>query len=165
MSTAFRFVVLITIAMEVMTTTARAQDIGELSVGGGFAQGIENGGLGTSGIATASFGFIASAFSLGPEFRYIAGTPHVIGYGLVARFRPSRGRFYVVGGLGGNSWRRMQRISTSLFSGSVGAGVLMAAGRSPDRLGIELRLHDNLQNIDGGNWAFLTLTGSVRFDW
>jgi hypothetical protein len=148
--------------------SVEAQRIGEFTFGVGMAQGLEGKELGARIHANTSFSVVASSFSLGPEFQYVSGTPHIYGYGLVGRFLPggvgSRG--YIVGSLGGNSWRQENFVSTNLFSGSIGAGVLLDVRGKRDRLAIEARFHDNLQNVGGlGNWAFVTVTGSVRVGW
>lgn len=145
-----------------------AQKIGEFTVSGGLAQGTESGGLGSHAAIATSFAFVKSGFALGPELLYIPGTPRVYGFGGVLRVRlgGELGRAYLVGSLGGTSWRRIQFIDARLFTGSIGAGMRLSGGSTRERLTIEVRYHDNLQNFGGSNaWGFLSVLGGVRFGW
>lgn len=149
------------------TSRLAAQQIGELALHGGIVSGL-SGGLPASVMAAGSFSFVKSRFSLGPELMYAAGDDrHVIAWGGVARFMLGTGpvRPYLVGGLGSYNWEDKNRVNTGLFSGSIGAGVLI--GRSATaRLQLEARWHDNLQNIDNrGPWRLLSLTAGLRLGW
>jgi hypothetical protein len=148
-------------------TPLPAQQIGELALHGGIASGL-SGGMPASVMIAGSFSFVKSRFSFGPEVMYAAGgNRHVIAWGGVARFKLVNGalRPYLVGGLGSYNWEAENRVNTGLFSGSVGAGVLI--GHSATRqMQIEARWHDNLQNIDNpGPWRLLSITAGLRLGW
>ncbi len=145
-----------------------AQRIGEFTVSGGASQGAESGGLGTRAALASSFAFVRSSFSLGPEVLFIPGTPKVYGFNAAARFRLGRSdaRPYLVGSLGGYSWRQPQFVSTNLFTGSLGAGLRLGGEAGRERFTLEARYHDNLQRIQSpGRWALFTLLGGLRFGW
>jgi hypothetical protein len=140
---------------------------GEFRVNGGLAAGLGSGGFPSSPFVSASFSFVKSAFSFGPEAGYAFGSDRIFAIGAVARLRVSSGRLrpYLVGGLGGNYWHRVNFGSAGLFSGSLGAGVILAE-RSPAGLTLEVRMHQNLQRYGGAeNWDFITVGGGIRFGW
>ncbi|MEO8201760.1 MAG: hypothetical protein ABI679_14620 [Gemmatimonadota bacterium] len=142
-----------------------AQSVGEFTLSAGMAQGVETGGPGSRVALVSSFSFVKSRFSFGPELLYAAGTPHVIGVAGVVRVRVGGGK-YLVGSLGGNSWRWPQFVNANLLSGSIGAGMTFGAGSSRDRFMVELRYNDNLQNYAGlESWGFLTAQAGIRFGW
>ena len=98
---------------------------------------------------------------------YAFGEQHIFGIGVATRIRLSAGGLtpYLVGGLGGNYWKRDDYITAGLFTGSVGAGIVLAT-RSGKGFTVETRIHKNLQNYGGGgNWDFITLAGGVRLGW
>ena len=145
---------------------ARAQT-GELRLNAGAMTGIGSGGASLKPVTSASFAFVNSGFSFGPETFYAYGEERIWGIGAVARLDLGSGRHkpYLVGGLGGNFWTLPNFGNAGLFSGSLGGGILLVQNR---HLGItaEARVHKNLQNYSGGgNWDFVSLTGGVRFGW
>jgi hypothetical protein len=126
------------------------------------------GGPSAQQAANASFAFVTSRFSFGPEVLYVFGSPRVLGIGAVARLQIGSSRLtpYLVGSLGGDYWKsRNDFITAGLFTGSLGAGVQLSGTRGPS-VTLEARGHKRLQNYSGGgNWDFLTITGGVRFRW
>ena len=144
---------------------ARAQT-GEFRANAGLMTGLGSGGAPVKPVTSASFSFVTSHFSMGPEVSWAFGEERIFGIGLVSRFHVStRGvRPYVVGGLGGNYWKRNNYVTAGLLTGSLGAGISLAARRSVD-LTLETRVHKNLQRDAGGNWDFVTLTAGVKFQW
>ena len=140
---------------------------GEFRMQGGTFLG--DGGESSVQVATtASFSFVKSHFSFGPEVLYVFGSPRVLGIGAVARYRIGSSRLapFLVGSLGGDYWKnRDDFITAGLFSGSLGAGLELSATRGPT-VTLEARGHKRLQNYSGGgNWDFLTITAGVRFQW
>jgi hypothetical protein len=162
-----RISVLATAAVTLILTTQTASaQIGELRVNAGLANGLGSNGLPLNPVTTASFSFVKSSFSLGPEVLYVFGTARVFGLGAVARLRVGSGplRPYLIGGLGGN-WHRQDFLTPGLFSGSLGAGVSLSRA-APMELTLEARLHKNLQRYGGGgDWDFITVAAGVRFGW
>lgn len=148
-------------------TPLAAQQIGELALEGGIASGL-SGGMPASVMVAGSFSFVKSRFSLGPELMYAAAdSRHVIAWGGVVRYSLGSGslRPYLVAGLGSYNWEAVNRVNTGLFSGSIGAGVLIGHSATT-RLQIEARWHDNLQNIGNpGPWRLLSLTAGLRVGW
>jgi hypothetical protein len=145
---------------------ARAQT-GELRLAAGLLTGLGSGGSPAKPVASASFGFVKSRFSFGPEVSWAFGDERILGVGVVTRLRIGANglRPYLVGGLGGNYWRRSEFVTAGLFTGSVGAGVSFAR-RGGTELTLESRVHHNLQNYGGGGtWNFITLAVGGRLGW
>ena len=88
----------------------RAQT-GEFRVNAGLITGLGSGGTPVKKVASASFSFVKSGFSLGPEVSWAFGEERILGIGVVSRLRigSSGLRPYVVGGLGGGGCRRRGR--------------------------------------------------------
>jgi hypothetical protein len=140
---------------------------GELRVNGGIMTGLGSGGSPVKPLTSASFSFVKSSFSFGPEVSYAFGEEHIFGIGVVSRLRLSSGglRPYLVTGLGGNYWKRDPYVTTGLLTGSAGVGVVLAT-RGGLGLTLETRIHKNLQNYGGGgNWDFVSIAGGVRLGW
>jgi hypothetical protein len=140
---------------------------GEFRVQGGTFWG-SSGGSSVQVVTTASFAFVKSNFSFGPEALYVFGSPRVLGIGAVARLRIGSSRLapFLVGSLGGDYWKnRRDLITAGLFTGSLGAGLELSGTRGPS-VTLEARGHKRLQNYSGGgDWDFLTITAGVRFQW
>jgi hypothetical protein len=136
---------------------------GEIRFTAGFATGIGSGGLSPSPVTMASFSFVKSSFSFGPEVLYVYGDPRIFGIGVVSRLTlGSRAvRPYLVGGLGGDYWKRSQGVTAGLFTASLGAGFHLSR-----HIIVEGRVHQNLQNYTGGgNWDFVTIMAGGKIGW
>lgn len=160
---------LLIVLIPLMTLPFRsaAAQTGEFRVNAGLASGVGSDGLPPTVATTASFSFVKSSFSLGPEVLYVGGSERIFGIGAVARLYVGSGtlRPYLIGGLGGNYWKRQQFVTAGLFSGSLGAG-LSVATRGALGVGLEARLNKNLQRYGGGgNWDFVTVMAGVRLGW
>ena len=140
---------------------------GELQVSAGLMTGLGTGGSPVKPIANASFSFVKSGFSFGPEVSWAFGQERILGVGVVSRLRVGSSglRPYLVGGLGGNYWKRNDYVTAGLFTGSIGVGVSLAARRGSG-VTLESRVHHNLQNFEGGgNWDFLSFAVGGRLGW
>jgi hypothetical protein len=140
---------------------------GEFRLNAGLAVGLGSEGLPASLVSTASFSFVASSFSFGPEILYVTGDPRILGVGVVSRLQLNfRGfRPYLVGGVGGDYWQRPMHVTAGLFTGNIGAGIRLG-GDSQLALVLEARAHKNLQNYQGGGrWDFVTITLGGRLGW
>ena len=144
----------------------RAQT-GEVRVHAGAMTGLGADGAPLKTTINGSFSFVKAAFSFGPEMSYAFGEQHILGLGVVTRVRlGAKGwRPYLVGGLGGNYWKRDGYVTAGLFTGSIGAGIRLPTRGGPD-LTLETRIHKNLQNYaGGGNWDFVSVAAGVRLGW
>lgn len=162
-------VALLAIVLPLLITPCRSAgaQTGELRVNAGLASGIGSDGHPVARATTASFSFVKSSFSFGPEVLYVAGEQRIFGIGGTARLRVSSGPLaaYLVGGLGGNYWKRQEFVTAGLFSGSLGGGLSLAT-RGALAITLEARLYKNLQRYGGeGNWGFATVTAGVRLGW
>jgi hypothetical protein len=144
---------------------ARAQT-GEFRVNGGLMTGLGSGGTTLKPLIRASFSFVKSKFSFGPEISWASDKERIFGIGVVSRFQLGSSQLhpYLVGGLGGNYWRGSAYGTAGLFTGSIGGGISLVSRRSID-LTLESRLHKNLQNYGGGNWDFISVAAGVRVGW
>ncbi len=150
-----------------MSPPAAAQ-IGEVRVNAGMASGVEAGGLPVRAGGSASFAFVASSLSFGPEVLFFPGGVRVSGLAGVARLHLARQgqgfRPYLIASLGGTQWKGAD-LGTNLLTGSLGVGVPIGSGLTT--FTVEARAYENLQRLGPGSnkWTFLTLTGGMRFTW
>jgi hypothetical protein len=160
-------VVLIVVLLGSLTGQPGEAQTGEFRAGAGAMTGIGADGSPGKFVTTASFSFVKSRFSLGPEILYAFGENRIFGIGAVSRFRIGSSPLhpYLVAGLGGNYWRADDFVTAGLFTGNLGAGLSLTRGET---LGVtlELRAYRNLQNYSGGgNWDFVSITSGVRLGW
>lgn len=161
-----RFFLCVALAV-VMGIRAGWSQTGEVRIQAGGLTGLGSGGSPVKPMISGSFSFVRSAFSFGPELMYAFGEQHILGIGVATRIQLSGAgrRPYLVGGLGGNYWRRDGYITAGLFTGSVGAGIVLATRGGMD-FTVETRIHKKLQNYEGGgNWDFISIAGGMRLGW
>jgi hypothetical protein len=141
--------------------------VGEVRVSAGAMTTSGFGGGRVKPVTVASFSFVISRFSLGPEVFYAFGEEHIFGIGAVARLRLSSSRVaaFLIGGLGGNFWKGDEFVTAGLFTGNLGAG-LSLDGPGNMAVTLEGRLHKSLQHYSGvGNWDFASITAGLRLGW
>ena len=167
-SRGYRLAALLAVLGSACPAAILGQTVGELALNAGLASGLGANGRSAAAAVNASFSFIAGEFfSLGPEVQYVAGDQRMTGYAGVVRLRlQSSGlRPYLVGSLGGYSWREVFK-EADLFSGSIGIGAHLGSRRQPTLFALEARYHRSLQRyMEGENFTFFTLTGGMRFRW
>jgi hypothetical protein len=156
------------VVLGIPSSRASAQGIGEVALYGGWAKG-SGGGLPASFMTGASLAFVRGSFSLGPELHFSTGGDRkLVAWGGVARLNFGAGslRPYLVGGLGSYSWKQLNAVTITAFSGSIGAGVVLGDPKGPVAFQAELRRHDKLQNIGTtGSLGLFSATAGVRFHW
>jgi hypothetical protein len=169
MKSLFRALPFVFLLLGLVSTGARGQGVGEVTLHGGMARGDGSGGLPTRVTTGGSLAFTRGSFALGPELQFSSGSGRrLVAWGGVARFTLASGsvRPYLVGGLGSYSWKQTNAATLTAFSGSLGAGIMLGDPGGHVTYQAELRVHDKLQNVGApGSFRLIGATLGIRYRW